>query len=170
MSVQFYKFSAMKVIISTFCGPSLFLFFVTTSPALENKRSLSTEVAGMPSSWRATVATAGFSCLFEFHHLNGQDFRGSLGSARYSSYSRCKRSQTFTSSVPVLAPGELKATLLNFAQSDVLAVGAVEVGAAAVAGTGVVLVEPAPRLFTTMTSTTCVTIRATVSTENRRVL
>lgn len=57
----------------------LFRFFVTTSSAFENRRSLGTDVAGMRKISRATFALIGyFDCLAR-HHASGEQSRLTTG-------------------------------------------------------------------------------------------
>ena len=60
-----------KATLSAFEGASELRFFVITLPALENSRSLATEVAGTASKRFANAATEGYLCLFRDHHDNG---------------------------------------------------------------------------------------------------
>ena len=55
-SQSVYKFSMRKMICSLL-GASELHFFVSTSPTLEKRRSLGTDVADTPRSPRATSAT-----------------------------------------------------------------------------------------------------------------
>lgn len=82
-----YRLFITKITFSALDGFRLFLFLVITSPAVENRRSVGTDVAGIHKYRRATVAAAGnrFSC--SCHHRNGDWLCSSGCSAQYASSS-----------------------------------------------------------------------------------
>jgi len=64
------------------CQSETISFLVITLPALENKRSLATDVAGTVSSCLATAATDGYFWRFVAHQDSGFWLCESVGSAR----------------------------------------------------------------------------------------
>lgn len=59
--------------MSTFSGERLALCAVTMSPAVENTRSLGTDVAGTPRKDLANLAKWGNWLSLSFHHASGFD-------------------------------------------------------------------------------------------------
>ena len=64
------------------------LWAVTMLPAVENIRSLGTEVAGTHSKHLANFANCGYFTSFAFHHSNGFDSGEIQGSALYCTTSK----------------------------------------------------------------------------------
>ena len=85
-------FSIRNSIVSAFLGASWFRFFVITSPAFENKRSLATDVAGIARMQRATAASDGYLSLLAAHQLRGHWLRLMDGSRKYCCSSPCSAS------------------------------------------------------------------------------
>jgi len=113
---------------SAFEGAKQFRFLVMTLPALLNRRSLATDVAGTASSRRVTLATVGYRQRLARHQSRGDSVRLKTGVDAYDS-SSCRSTSSCRggSAAPALAFAES-----NLAQTEEITCSTV--GAAAAFG------------------------------------